>query len=67
MQPRHFNIKIPLLSVIKTTDRKEAQKHQCKVMRLCTGVDNIRAMSFYEKNQWNQRAVVYKKKVEVPL
>lgn len=46
---------------------KEAQKQQCKVMRLCTGVDNTRAMSFYEKNQWNQRAVVYKKKVEVSL
>lgn len=46
---------------------KEAQKEQCKVMRLCTGIDNMRAMSFYEKNQWNQRAVVYKKKVEVIL
>lgn len=41
----------------------EAKKLQCHVMRLCTGVDNTLAMSFYEKNQWHQRAVVYKKKI----
>jgi len=42
----------------------EAKKHQCQGIRLSTGVENKRAMSFYEKNHWSQRAVVYKKKLE---
>ncbi len=35
----------------------------CSQIRLCTGVDNTRGKSFYEKNDWSLRAVVYKKKL----
>lgn len=35
----------------------------CTGLRLCTGIDNERGKKFYEKNGWNLRAIVYKKKV----
>ncbi len=40
-----------------------AAEHQCKTLRLCTGVENNRAIKFYEKNGWVQRALAYTKKV----
>lgn len=40
-----------------------AQDNQCTGLRLCTGIENDRGKKFYEKNEWNLRAIVYKKKV----
>ena len=40
-----------------------AQSHECTGLRLCTGINNERAKSFYQKNNWQLRAVVYKKKL----
>ncbi len=40
-----------------------ARKENCTGLRLCTGVDNKDGMRFYEREKWNQRAVVYKKKL----
>lgn len=42
---------------------KIAQENGCTNLRLCTGIDNDRGKTFYEKNNWNLRAVVYKKKL----
>jgi len=41
-----------------------AQDNGCTGLRLCTGIENERGKKFYEKNGWNLRAIVYKKKVE---
>lgn len=43
-----------------------AKKLECKGLRLCTGVDNERGRKFYEKNGWQFRSVVYKKKLTAP-
>lgn len=40
-----------------------AKQNQCHRLRLCTGNDNHKGMKFYEKNGWEQRAVVYKTKL----
>ncbi len=42
---------------------KFAQANGCTGLRLCTGIENERGKKFYEKNGWNLRAIVYKKKV----
>jgi len=39
-----------------------AQQLNCKSLRLCTGLENDRAIKFYEKNHWTQRAVAYIKR-----
>lgn len=41
----------------------EARRIDCKILRICTGVENKRGMSFYQKNNWEQKAVVFKKKL----
>jgi ribosomal protein S18 acetylase RimI-like enzyme len=40
-----------------------ASLNDCLNLRLCTGKENTRGMKFYEKNNWDMRAVVYKKKL----
>lgn len=40
-----------------------AKQKGCSNLRLCTGIDNEGGKRFYEKNSWNLRAVVYKKKL----
>ena len=40
-----------------------AKENGCKNLRLCTGVDNSAAGKFYEKNKWDLKAIVYKKKL----
>jgi len=40
-----------------------AKKNGCQRLRLCTGNDNQKGMRFYERNGWEQRAVVYKSKI----
>ncbi len=40
-----------------------AKEQNCLQVRLCTGIDSQRAKNFYEKNNWNLRAVAYKKKL----
>lgn len=42
---------------------KLAQEAGCKNLRLCTGIENEQGKKFYEKNNWNLRAIVYKKKI----
>lgn len=41
----------------------EAKKLECSGLRLCTGIENEAGKRFYEKNNWNLRAIVYKKKI----
>jgi ribosomal protein S18 acetylase RimI-like enzyme len=41
-----------------------AEKNNCKNLRLCTGVENEQGKKFYERNGWNLRAIVYKKKMK---
>lgn len=36
----------------------------CKILRLCTGIENEMGKKFYERNDWNLRAVVFKKKLK---
>lgn len=40
-----------------------AKELGCKVLRLCTGIDNELGKKFYERNGWSLRAVAYKKKL----
>lgn len=40
-----------------------APKIDCKVLRLCTGIENDRGIQFYEKNNWTKRAFAYTKKL----
>jgi len=40
-----------------------AKELHCHGMRLCTGIDNEDGKKFYEKNNWDLRAVAYKKKI----
>ena len=35
----------------------------CKSLRLCAGIDNEAGQKFYEREGWNLKAVVYKKKL----
>lgn len=49
-------------ALLLTYAEKEAQQLGCSGLRLCTGIDNDRGKTFYARNGWNLRAVVYKKK-----
>jgi GNAT superfamily N-acetyltransferase len=40
-----------------------AKKKNCSGLRLCTGTENAEGKRFYEREKWNLRAVVYKKKI----
>jgi ribosomal protein S18 acetylase RimI-like enzyme len=40
-----------------------AKQNGCTRLRLCTGPENKKGMAFYERNGWEQRAVVYKTKL----
>ena len=40
----------------------DAQRLGCQSLRLCTGVANEAGKRFYEREQWQCRSVVYKKK-----
>ncbi len=42
-----------------------SQQNGCSTLRLCTGIENKNAKKFYERENWNFRAVVYTKKLEV--
>lgn len=39
-----------------------ARELGCSNVRLCTGIDNERGKAFYEREGWQLRAVVYKRK-----
>jgi ribosomal protein S18 acetylase RimI-like enzyme len=41
----------------------DAQQLGCQSLRLCAGVSNEDGKRFYEKQQWQFRSVVYKKKL----
>jgi GNAT superfamily N-acetyltransferase len=41
-----------------------ALKLNCTGLRLCTGIENEQGKKFYQKNDWQLRAIVYKKKVK---
>jgi hypothetical protein len=32
-------------------------------LRLCTGIENLRGVEFYERNGWTKRAYAYTKKI----
>ena len=38
-----------------------AQERNCHGLRLCTGIDRKDSQRFYERNNWNARAIAYKK------
>ncbi|MBI3556163.1 MAG: GNAT family N-acetyltransferase [Deltaproteobacteria bacterium] len=40
-----------------------AVEKKCKGLRLCTGVDRKDSQRFYERNNWNARAIAYKKTI----
>jgi GNAT superfamily N-acetyltransferase len=40
-----------------------ARDLNCMSLRLCTGIENERGSSFYEKNGWIKRAFAYTKKI----
>jgi GNAT superfamily N-acetyltransferase len=40
-----------------------AREKKCTGLRLCTGAENDQGKKFYEREGWNLRAVVYKKKI----
>jgi GNAT superfamily N-acetyltransferase len=37
----------------------------CKSLRLCTGIENERGVSFYDRNGWIKRAFAYTKKLKL--
>jgi len=41
-----------------------AKREHCKYLRLCTGIDNIKGMKFYERNGWVKRSHAYNKIME---
>jgi len=41
-----------------------ARSMNCKSLRLCTGLENERAIQFYEKNNWKKSAFAYSKKLD---
>ena len=41
-----------------------AHTNGCKSLRLCTGVENERGVSFYERNGWVKRAFAFTKKLK---
>lgn len=50
-------------SLLLAEAKKIAVREGCARLRLCTGVQNERGRSFYERNGWDLRAVVYKTNV----
>ncbi|MCC2678000.1 MAG: family N-acetyltransferase [Pseudobdellovibrio sp.] len=40
-----------------------AKEKNCSGLRLCTGIENEAGKRFYERENWNLRAIVYKKKI----
>ncbi len=46
-----------------TFAEKEAQELGCQGLRLCTGIHAKDPQRFYERNQWNARAIAYKKRL----
>ena len=40
-----------------------ARESNCKVLRLCTGIENERGIKFYDRNGWLKRAFAYTKKI----
>lgn len=48
--------------LLKHAERIALEKN-CKVLRLCTGIENQRGMNFYENNGWLKRAYAYVKKI----
>jgi len=40
-----------------------ARQNDCKVLRLCTGVENVRGVEFYERNGWTKRAYAFTRKL----
>lgn len=40
-----------------------AVQNNCAGLRLCTGVENERGVSFYERNGWTKRAYAFTKKL----
>ncbi len=42
---------------------KVASENSCQSLRLCTGLENLRGIQFYEKNGWTKRAYAYTKKI----
>lgn len=45
--------------------KERAKEFGCKSLRLCTGIENIRATKFYESNGWSKRAFAFTIKLEV--
>lgn len=45
-----------------------AHQNNCRSLRLCTGIENARAIKFYDRSGWTKRAFAYVKKLakEVP-
>lgn len=41
-----------------------AKETGCKSLRLCTGIENERAIKFYDRNAWTKRAFAFTKKME---
>lgn len=41
-----------------------AKDAKCSGLRLCTGIQNENGKKFYEKNNWQLKAVAYKKKLD---
>lgn len=41
----------------------EANRLDCETIRLCTGIENADGIRFYRKNGWENRALVFKKKL----
>lgn len=40
-----------------------ARDSDCRVLRLCTGIENERGVQFYDRNGWTKRAFAYTKKI----
>lgn len=57
---RSKGIGAKLLEVASTI----AADNKCNNLRLCTGIQNDAGKKFYEKNGWQLKAVVYKKKLQ---
>lgn len=49
-------------ALLKHAEKIAAEKN-CKVLRLCTGIENTRGAQFYENNLWSKRAFAYTKKI----
>ncbi len=43
--------------------KRIAEGSDCKLLRLCTGIQNEKGKAFYERNGWALKAVAYKIKI----